>query len=62
MRAPTANELYGDAREMSGETVGGNDKLIGGDRTYTDNMLYGDAETMRDFAVGGNDMLIGRGR
>ena len=51
------NELYGDAHEMSGGAVGGNDAINSGSGSLSSN-LYGDAYLMSGTARGGNDRLI----
>ena len=53
--AYTANVIYGDALNMSGNSHGGNDTLIGD----AFKVLVGDAGTMRNHSHGGNDTLIG---
>src|SRR5262249_50087717 len=56
------NELFGDARDMSGAAHGGDDTLTGGDHNGGGggvvNTLVGDAEQMSGTAHGGNDPLI----
>ena len=44
---------------MSGNTLGGNDTLIGG--ANTSDTLFGDTAIMSDHARGGNDTLIAGG-
>jgi hypothetical protein len=56
------NFLHGDALEIAGNGVGGNDKVKGGSFSTLedrDNLLYGDAFTMIDSARGGNDKIKG---
>jgi serralysin len=48
--------LFGDAQGMVGQTVGGNDRLAGGEG---DDALRGDAQNMGDTARGGADKLEG---
>jgi serralysin len=59
------NVLYGDAAVMDGNTVGGDDTLIGntipGVVPPTENVLMGDAGDMSGNAIGGNDTLIAAG-
>ncbi|MEK9282101.1 MULTISPECIES: hypothetical protein [unclassified Bradyrhizobium] len=54
------NFAYGDALTMTGNAVGGNDRLTGGAATGDVlNQFYGDAKSMSDSAHGGNDTLTG---
>ena len=53
---PSLANLYGDARTMHDQAVGGDDVL---EATGFTNRLYGDAETLGDSSRGGNDTLIG---
>ncbi|MGD9537850.1 MAG: calcium-binding protein [Alphaproteobacteria bacterium] len=51
-----SNDLYGDARELRTDAVGGNDTLIGGNGN---DLIVGDALIMNPTARGGNDQLWG---
>lgn len=50
------NLIYGDAYDMQGSAIAGNDTLIGGD--YASNAMWGDTQTAGAGVTLGNDRLI----
>ena len=50
--------IYGDANKLKGNTVGGDDSIIGGDEGAI-NFLYGDAYSIEGKAKGGADKITG---
>jgi hypothetical protein len=50
------NLIYGDAYDMQGSAIAGNDTLIGGD--YASNAMWGDTQTAGAEVTLGNDRLI----
>ena len=52
------NEIYGDAKNLKGNAVGGNDTITGGN-DGAKNHLYGDAHSLKENAKGGVDTITG---
>lgn len=52
------NEIYGDAKNLKGNAVGGNDIITGGN-DGAKNHLYGDAHSLKENAIGGVDTITG---
>ena len=52
------NEIYGDAKNLKGNAVGGNDTITGGN-DGAKNHLYGDAHSLKENAIGGVDTITG---
>ena len=52
------NEIYGDAKNLKANAVGGNDTITGGNDGAT-NHLYGDAHSLKENAKGGVDTITG---
>jgi serralysin len=52
------NEIYGDAKNLKGNAVGGNDTITGGN-DGAKNHLYGDAHGLKENAIGGVDTITG---
>ena len=52
------NEIYGDAKNLKGNAVGGNDSISGGN-DGAKNHLYGDAHSLKENAKGGVDTITG---
>ncbi len=52
------NEIYGDAKNLKGNAVGGNDTITGGNDSAT-NHLYGDSHSLKENAKGGVDTITG---
>ncbi len=52
------NEIYGDAKNLKGNAIGGNDTITGGNDGAT-NHLYGDAHSLKENTKGGVDTITG---
>jgi hypothetical protein len=52
------NEIYGDAKNLKGNAIGGNDTITGGN-DGAKNHLYGDAHSLKENAKGGVDTITG---